>query len=198
MESQNKYRKKLLEAMVYFASALKNPTKMMMYKVLAEFDFRHIEQTGLPVTNLEYEAWEMGPVPRELHNEITKGKELVLPDDFQKSLYADKEEFIDKVTGETKSKFIFHNKRKADLSVFSPRQVKILEQIAEIYKYTTATNASKASHEYDKPWARTVKKKGEGAIIDYTDQITDKTPLNKEEAEEWRRESLAFKKNMNG
>ena len=184
--------------MVYFANKLKNPTKMMMYKVLAELDFRHFEQTGLSVTNLEYEAWNKGPVPKSFHKEITKGSELVVPKDFEDSIFCEKQEYEDKNTGETNTKFVMHSKRKPDLSVFSPRQVKLMEEISDIYKYSSATTASKASHEFDKPWYKTVKKSGEGAIIDYLDQLTAKSPVSKEEATELKRELLAFKHNYNG
>jgi hypothetical protein len=44
------------------------------------------------------------------------------------------------------------------------------------------------------PWTRTVIEKGEGAIIDYLDQLTDKSHVSKEEAREMMEEIVAFQK----
>jgi len=198
MDIKDKHRKKLLEAIVYFASNVKNPTKMMIYKMLAELDFRHFEQTGLSVTNSVYVAFEKGPVPKKLHDEITQDKKLVFPDDFKEALSVQKEEFVDKKSGKDITKFTILPKRKADLSVFSPRQKKIMEEIAFIYRDSFATTASKASHEYDKPWYKTIKKSGLGSVIDYLEQITHETPVTKEEAKELQKEASAFKSNYNG
>ena len=192
-EAINPYRQKLIEAMVYFAKKVKNPTKMMMYKLLAELDFRHFEQTGLPVTNLEYEAWRLGPVPKSLDKEITADDDIELPDDLAEALDCEKGEWETR-EGEKKPKFVFHAKRAPNLKVFSPRQQKVLKEVADIYRYATATQASKASHEKDMPWTKTIIKKGEGAVIDYLDQLTNKSPVSKEEAREMMEEIVAFQK----
>jgi uncharacterized phage-associated protein len=188
-------RQKLLEAIVYFSKGIKNPTKMMMYKLLAELDFRHFEETGMPVTNLEYVAWKRGPVPKGLHEEITEGEQLILPKDFSDSLGCEKSE-IETESGQKIRMFLFRHKRKPNLKVFSPRQQRILKEVAEIYKYATATEASKASHEPGKPWTKTIKKYGrEGDVIDYTDQLTEKSPVSKQEATEMMEEMRAFLSN---
>src|SRR5206468_8913930 len=112
----NPYRQKLIEAMVYFAKHVQNPTKTMMYKLLAELDFRHFEQTGMPVTNLEYEAWRLGPVPKSLDHEITERDDVELPDDLAEALDCEKGEWETK-DGEKKSKFVFHPKRAPNLKI---------------------------------------------------------------------------------
>ncbi len=197
MDSNNKnisdpYRQKLIEAMVFFAKNVKHPTKTMMYKLLAELDFRHFEKTGLPVTNLDYQAWKKGPVPKKLHNEITKGDDLVLPEDIAEALACDKTESIAD-DGKKLRKFTFLAKRLPNLTLFSPRQQKILKEVAEIYKNVSATIASKASHEPDKPWSKAVKRMGkEDVPIIYSDVASTKTPVTEEEAEEMVKEILAF------
>lgn len=196
IQAVNPYRRKLIEAMVYFAKHVKNPTKTMMYKLLAELDFRHFEQTGLPVTNLAYEAWKRGPVPKSLDTEITVDNDVELPADLAEALDCEKGEW-DTKDGEKKPRFVFHSKRAPNLKVFSPRQQKILKEVAEIYQYSTASQASQASHEREMPWAKTVKEKGEGAVIDYLDQLTTKSPVSKEEAREMMEEILAFQKTYN-
>lgn len=159
----------------------------MMYKLLAELDFRHFEEKGYPVTNLEYEAWPKGPVPRKLDNEISKNKDVVLPEDFADSLSCEKYEF-EKTDGSSAHGFKFRAKRKPDISVFSLREQRILKEVAEIYKTATATDASKASHEKDKPWVKTPA----GKVIDMVETIKLKAPITKEEAREIMREIAAF------
>lgn len=183
----NNFRKKLLEAIVFFSREVKNPTKMMMYKLLAELDFRHFEEKGYPVTNLEYVAWPMGPVPKKLDTEISIKKDVVLPEDFVGSLSCEKYEF-EKKDGSTAHGFKFRAKRKPDLTVFSPREQRILKEVAEIYETATATEASKASHEKDKPWVRTPA----GEVIDMVETIKLKASITKEEAREIMQEIAAF------
>ena len=189
----DKYRRKLLEAMVFFSSrqGVKNPSKMMMYKLLAELDFRHFQQTGLPVTNLEYRAYKWGPLPEKLHQEITKDDSLVLPADFAEGLKVEKTEFTGD-DGKVYEGFKYIARRKPNLKVFSPRQVRLLEEVATIYKTATATEASKASHEPNKPWTITVKKRGEKALIDMLETIKLEEPLTKEIAKDRLKEREAL------
>jgi len=193
----DRHRQKLLEAMIFFAESVKYPSKMMMYKLLAELDFRHFKATGLPVTNLQYEAWKRGPVPKELHKEISPQKdEIVLPNDFGEGLWVEKVD-CDTHDGSKKTMFLFHPRRKPHLNVFSPRQQEILKQVADIYKTATPTEASKASHEPGTPWTITVQKCGdkEGAIIDFLDFLDKKSPVTRDEAREMIEEMRAFQRN---
>lgn len=177
--------------MVYFSKKVHKPTKMMMYKLLAELDFRHFKQTGLPVTNLEYEAWKFGPVPRSLNEEITEKGDIALPMDMAEALDCAKSDW-EKGSGEKGVEFRFKAKRSANLSVFTPRQKRLLEEIAFIYSSATATMASKASHEANMPWTKTVGEKGEGAVIDYLDQLDKNSPVDRDEARERMEEIKAF------
>jgi len=163
MKTQTKYRRKILEAILFFSSSngVNNPSKMMMYKLLAEMDFRHFQETGLFVTDLKYKAYPFGPVPESLQNEITDGKNLVLPEDFKGALTVQDTEFEDE-KGKKYSGFKYISKRRPNLKIFSPREQRIMGQVAEIYKYSSATEASIASHEPGKPWTKTVKLHGEG------------------------------------
>ena len=183
----DKMRQKVLEAIIFFSKVVKNPTKMMIYKLLAELDFRHFEEKGYPVTNLEYEAWPLGPVPKELNAELTRKDDVVLPDDFRSALSCEKFEFED-AEGNSKHGFRFRAKRKPDLRVFTPREQRILAEVAEIYRDATATEASKASHEPGKPWSKTSK----GERIDLAKAVKVPKALTEEEAREMMREIGGF------
>ena len=173
----NPDRQKLLEAITFFAQKgkIKYPSKMMIYKLMAEIDARHFEETGFPITNLEYEAFGKGPVPKEFHNEITKDKQTFLPEDFKGSL--DLEEIKYEKNGKDCTYYKFVSKRKADLRYFTPRELRIMDDVAFIYKETSPTEASKASHEPNKIWTKTVAKKGEGAKIELIEEINVKDML---------------------
>ncbi len=196
---QNKYRQKLLEAIVFFSQKkkIRNPSKLMMFKLLAEMDFRHFEETGLPITNLQHNAYPLGPVADSFFKEITKDDDLILPPDFESSLIVEKTRWEDE-DGEIHEGFKYIAKRKPNLNIFTPRQVKIMEDVAFMYKTTNATEASKASHEPDKPWTKTVKAKGKGSVIDYLETVPVKKPLTIEIAKEMMKERDALIYNYGG
>lgn len=182
-----------MESIVFFSQKgkIRNPSKMMIYKLLAEMDFRHFEATGLPITNLEYEAWPWGPVPAKFHKEITKDKNTFLPKDFEEALTI-QDTMFENEAGKRFPGFKFIALRRPNLRIFSPRQQEIMEEVAEIYKNATATEASLGSHELGKPWTITVARKGKGAIIDMIDVIELRKPLTKEIVQEMMREKKAF------
>lgn len=140
---------------------------MMMYKMLAKFDYLHYEETGLPATSLEYESWEKGDVPAEFHREITKGEDVILPEYMQDSLSVSKEIFT-LPDGKRGVEFGFHPKRgrTPNLKVFTPRQQRILKKVIDMFKEAPAWMASEASHEPNTPWSRTVKAEGRNKKID--------------------------------
>ncbi|MNQ75899.1 hypothetical protein D3C85_907090 [compost metagenome] len=63
-------REKLIESVKYFAQKTKKLGKVKLFKLLYFLDFTHFRDTGRPVTGLEYFAWKMGPVPKELFDEL--------------------------------------------------------------------------------------------------------------------------------
>jgi len=64
------HREKLINAIIYFANNTKRCGKTKLLKLLYFLDFRHFKQTGKSVTGLDYYAWDMGPVPKDLYNEL--------------------------------------------------------------------------------------------------------------------------------
>ena len=185
----DRFRRKLLEAIVFFSREVKNPTKMMMYKLLAELDSRHVSEKGFPSTDLDYEAWPLGPVPIELNEEITDKDAVTIPDDFGNSIGCERFDFEDK-WGNPKHGFRFSARRKPDLSVFTPREQRILEEVAEIYRTATATEASEASHEPGKPWSKTPL----GERIVFAKTVKLPKGISAEEAEEMVQEIRGFHK----
>jgi uncharacterized phage-associated protein len=188
---------RVIEAMLYFSSKVKCPSKTMLFKLLAELDFRHFRETGLPVTNLDYNAWKHGPVPPVLFEALSNDKnlqiegEITLTSEFGNALSYEKIE-REKDFNNRLEMYLFRPKRKANLKKFTPRQQRILKEVVDIYKNATPGQASRGSHEPDKPWTRAVLKHGrENVPIDYLDLIDKNTPVTREEAEEMIREAKA-------
>ena len=160
MMLNNSYRKKLLHAVLYFASKVKNPSKVKIFKLLYFLDFEHFRQTGKSVTNLDYFAYDFGPVPRDFYQEVGENE---VPEDFAKFMTI--LPFESEETG--KKGGIFKAKAKPNLTVFSPREQEILEKLSFMFKDTDAKQISDISHFKNHPWDRTIKQRGKLAEIDY-------------------------------
>ncbi|MFT4563723.1 MAG: putative phage-associated protein [Gammaproteobacteria bacterium] len=68
-------RLKLMHACIFFSENCADVGRMKLYKLLFLMDFDHYRALGRPVTGLEYEAWEQGPVPARFHKEWSNSLE---------------------------------------------------------------------------------------------------------------------------
>jgi uncharacterized phage-associated protein len=141
-------------------------------------DFIHFKQAGKPVTDLEYYAYDYGPVPLRLHKEITENR---IPEDMKKCIEISAQK--DSITGETKI-IEFFPKTKPDLGVFSEREMKILEDVALIFKNAKAEEISEVSHLKNEPWEQTVKRIGKFKKIDFMLALDKDALIGRSTAEE--------------
>ncbi len=184
----NIYREKLLNAILFFAKKVKHPSRVKMFKLLYFLDFMHFKQTGRPVTNQKYYAWRYGPVPRDLWEELASGE---LPQDFKQYISIEPYKMEPDKEG-----FNFKARRNADLSVFSPREKEILENLVFVFKDATPTQLSEFSHLKNEPWDKTIKEKGEWALIDFLLALDKESLISEEEAEEIQKEREEMFKNF--
>lgn len=165
-------REKLINAFIYFLKNTKYCGKTKLFKLLYFLDFMHFRETGKSVTGLDYCAWNFGPVPAELFKEINNP-----PADLQKNIFippTNDEQFVEM---KPKSKF--------DDKYFSKRELRILEQVAFIFKEAKAEDIVEASHLPNHPWDKTIRTKGEKAKIDYMFALDDtENSLSSEEVSE--------------
>jgi uncharacterized phage-associated protein len=166
------YREKLLDAILFFVEKVQLPHKTKIFKLLYYLDFKHLEETGRSVTNTDYVAWDLGPVPKTLFKELNNDR---IPEDFKDALALER---VIEEDNQITIKFIA--KRKPDLSVFTPRQKKILENLAFMFKDATADIMVGATHEPNRPWQKTLKNKGEGAVIDKQLALTKQSSVSPE------------------
>jgi len=165
-------REKMLNAMIFFLKNTKKCGKIKILKLLYFLDFIHFKQTGRSVTDLRYFAWEKGPVARELFYELSKPK-----DDLKNHiaiLPSSPGEFLKMIP-----------RKKFDQKYFSKRELKIMAQVADIFKEADANEMSEVSHLPNEPWDKTKKFKGISAEIDYMLSLDNtKESLSKERAQE--------------
>ena len=160
-------REKLINAIIYFCNNTKHCYKLKLMKLLYYLDFWHFKETGRPVTDQTYKAWKLGPVPQKVYNELTVGK---IPDDLNEFLFIE-EEVLDDITGmkrlNIKAKKDFNEK------VFSKREIEILKKVTEVFYDARGDLIKDATHLKNSPWDKTVKEKGENAVIDFMLALDD-------------------------
>lgn len=152
------YRDKKIEnAICFFASEHRKKAKKplyqtYLYKYLAFFDFESLKETGRPALCLTYRAMERGPVPLEIYEKR---------DAYNTDLFA-----FSKDKDENR---LISCKKDPDLSWFSPREIKLMKRLVEIYasRYVDSRLMSDSSHEEIAAWRKTWKQK-QNAIIDYS------------------------------
>lgn len=173
----NIYREKLLNAILFFAQKTRYAKMTKISKLLYFFDFTHFKQTGYPAIGLEYFAFKKGPVPKKLWLELKDG---IVPSDFKAKLaLLEKKDEDDPNFKEIE----FCAKTKPDLSVFSSREKKILEDLAFMFKDVKAWEISEISHLANQPWDVTKRESGENSLIDYMLALDKDAQVDRDEAE---------------
>jgi len=186
----NAYRSKLLNATLYFAKKTKHLNLTKLSKLLYFLDFTHFKQVGYPSIGLKYYAFERGPVPKDFWLEIKEG---IVPDDFVGKLaLVPQIDDLDQTTKEMKIRAI----KMPDLSVFTPREIKILEELAFTYKDAWAWQISEVTHLPKQPWDITIRKRGKNKLIDYIDGIDDNSAISVDDAKESLKEHFAVVHNF--
>lgn len=148
----NHSREKLLNLIAYFVKNAKNCGKTKLFKLLYHADFWHFKETGKSITDLKYYAWEKGPVPNELFEEMDSPKK-----DFQDFFTVIPDDAIWQIKV----------KKSADTKHFTKREMRIIEETAFIFKDATAKDMVEISHLPNQPWSKTLAQKGKFEEIDY-------------------------------
>jgi len=186
----NVYRRKLLSAILFFAKNTKHVNLTKLSKLLYFLDFTHFKQTGYPSIGLKYYAFRKGPVPRDFWLEIKDGN---VPEDFKGklALIPRTDNFAPNYK-ELEIRAI----ENPDSSVFTPREMKILEYLAFVYKEARARDISEVTHLPNQPWDITVKKSGENSLIDYLLAIDEKSEVSLDEAKDSLKEHFEAVRNF--
>jgi len=114
-------------------------TKLL--KLLYLIDEESIEQIGCPVTWLDYKAWRLGPV-----------SEPVFYDKFKTVVFPEYIRFEDDDRGKR-----VYSKGNFDDGEFSEFELKLIKNIIEKYKFSSAEQLIDITHKEGGLWDRTVK-----------------------------------------
>ena len=172
----NIYRKKLLNAVLFFASNTKRVNLGKLSKLLYFLDFIHFNQTGYPSIGLKYYTFEKGPVPKDFWLEI---RDADVPEDYKGKIGLIRR--TDDFAPNYKEVEI-RAREKPDLSVFTPREIEILNNLAFVYKEATASDMSEVTHLPKQPWDITRREKGKNQPIDYLVSIGEESAVSLDDA----------------
>jgi uncharacterized phage-associated protein len=172
MPPEGIYRKKLLNAILYFAENTEYLGKVKLAKLLHYLDFNHFKETGYPSIGLRYKTYPFGPLPEGLWTEVADGE---TPSDFTGYL---------KLIKWKNNSVFFKAIKSPDMSVFSLRETEIMKELADKYKNYGANGMVKVSHEDDQPWSKVVNRYGKERkmIIPYDIVIDDDSTIDIQEA----------------
>ena len=151
-------REKLINMMIFFLKNTKHCGKTKLFKLLSFSDFLHFKKAGRSISGLEYYAWDKGPVPKQLVEEFKNP-----PKDLSDCFYIPRQWGDQNI----KSKKRFYD------GCFSPREVSVLELIADIHKEANSKNMVEMSHLKNQPWYTTYNNVGKNAKIDYFSALDD-------------------------
>jgi uncharacterized phage-associated protein len=151
-------REKLINAIIYFAKHTEYVGKLKLLKLLYLLDFCHFKTTGKSVTGLEYFAWEKGPVPKSLFEELEN-----MQPDLNDAIHIEKIGTFYKIVPRKK----FTDK------YFTPREKMLLHGLSSAFKHHKADEMKEVTHLRKRPWDKTWNEKGPQAKIDYMLAIDD-------------------------
>jgi len=162
------HRQRLLNTIVFFAQNTRYCGKIKLFKLLYLLDFEHFRQTGKSVTGYDYQAWKFGPVPVDLMEEWEQ-----LETDLAAVVEIVPEVVIDYVRQTVKPR----DGVAFDDQDFSPRQLRIMQDLVDRYKDTLSPAMIDVTHTQNGAWDRVWRGgAGGGDPIPYELGIPDDDP----------------------
>lgn len=141
----NMDREKLINTIIFFSESTRNCSKVKLFKLLFLLDFEHFKATGRTVTGSDYFALPLGPVPLALHDEFDNDPPAR---DFADSVEIKEDEFFGY------RRFLVKPRKPFDSNIFSKRELKLLNSLAEQYRFQTATEMVDVTHAENSAWDR--------------------------------------------
>lgn len=161
-------RKRLINAVLFFAKNTNYCGKIKLFKLLYLLDFEHFRQTGKSVTDYEYQAWKFGPVPVNLMEEWEQ-----FDTDLAQVVHIVPEQVVDYTRFAVKAK----DRAEFDDSEFTPRQLRIMADLVHKYRDTKSATMIDVTHAQNGAWDK-IWQDGNGAYhpIPYALGIADDVP----------------------
>ncbi|OHD17292.1 MAG: hypothetical protein A2Y38_25330 [Spirochaetes bacterium GWB1_59_5] len=165
-------------AICYFAAehrrrAQKPAYQTYIYKYLAIFDFRILQDTGRPALDIGYDAYEKGPVPRHLYDTRATHRNRCY-----------------KLVPEGENSIIIEPSKRPNLEFFSAYEIEVMNELLErfAHPWITTDDLIEATHDIT-AWKRAWTSRGDRDKVpmsyeDNFEGLTEKTQENLSPAEE--------------
>lgn len=137
-------REKLINAIIFFSKNTMQCGITKLMKLLFLLDFEHFKLTGRSVTGQSYYAYPKGPVPGEIHSELSNDFDGDLADAISV-----KAELVGPYT-----RYTVVPKRDFDANYFSKRELRVLAELASRYQSLTAKQMVDVTHAENGVWDR--------------------------------------------
>ena len=136
---------KVGNGIIYLAERIKPLYKTKVLKLLYLLDEASMKEAGIPMFALEYRAWRMGPVSKEIYVDIDDGPHIL-------------KEYIRVVRDEKGDRV--EPAKAFDDGEFSDRDMKLLKAIVNEYQHLPAANLVDLTHDPKSLWYRLAKEHG--------------------------------------
>ncbi|MCG8073714.1 MAG: Panacea domain-containing protein [Candidatus Thiodiazotropha taylori] len=139
---KNRQSEKLLNIVAFFVQNTRYCGKTKLFKLIYFLDFEHYSDTGRSVSGLDYYAWPMGPVPVELNDQIESSDPKL----------TDALEVSQKPLPGGKAMVVFTPKIDFDAKLFTRRELRLMESLAQEFNVAKADDMVEATHLENLPW----------------------------------------------
>lgn len=156
-------REKTLEALRFFHENVRHASHIKLLKLLFYMDLVHFRRTGRTVTGLQYEAWQFGPVPRALWNEIKDPasdlhQHFEITDSEAVTMPAREVAGIAEAGGTYYRAGRLTPRSRHQHQYLTRRELSIAAELAEVFCDATSEIMSEASHNRFGPWRRALRR----------------------------------------
>jgi uncharacterized phage-associated protein len=137
----NDQLQKIGNTVVYLAERISQLSKTKLLKLLYILDEISIKKSGIPILNLKYKVWKLGPVSEELFIDLSSNLTLL-------------DEFIERYNGGDyiKAKVAFNDDE------FSDNDIRLMDFVIEKYGNKSARELVYYTHRPNSPWYNTAKR----------------------------------------
>ncbi len=134
-------RDKLINAIVFFATNTNYCGKVKLFKLLYLLDFTHFREAGQSVTEMDYLAWKLGPVPLQIEQEWEQ-----LEPDLAAAVDIVPEQVFDHIRQRVVPK------RPFDAALFTKRELRLMTELAARFRDDMTAPLIHLTHIERGPW----------------------------------------------
>ncbi|MDQ0478143.1 Panacea domain-containing protein [Chryseobacterium gotjawalense] len=149
---------KIANALIYIAEKLGGVYLTKALKLLYLLDETSVKETGVPFSWMEYKAWKMGPVPKELYTDLRE----VLPHQ-KEEIYLSEFIAVNKVpnpvSSETRDAYVIVPKKQFSEDEFSEYDIELMDRVLKEYGHLSGADIIEMLHTQGSLWDTVVKDK---------------------------------------